>query len=153
MEVIVIIIVVAVISNIVRAAKMQQSGRQHYPTVRMPDMPGFPGANKVPVREVPDAAAGSTPWSQMAGSRGSSTRSFAGERMEAESMPMSYESTSDNYIAGRSITPTVAATTEPIQVLSIDEQKKNHKLDFSESGLLNGIVLSEILGPPKGRRH
>ena len=41
----------------------------------------------------------------------------------------------------------------PIQIISLDEEKKkHHRLDFSESGILNGIILSEILGPPAARR-
>jgi hypothetical protein len=42
----------------------------------------------------------------------------------------------------------------PIQIVSLDEEKKKHHgLDLSESGILNGIILSEILGPPMARRN
>jgi hypothetical protein len=30
---------------------------------------------------------------------------------------------------------------------------KQHKLDFSEGGILSGIILSEVLGPPKALRE
>lgn len=43
---------------------------------------------------------------------------------------------------------------EPLQVISIgDEEKSEHRLDFSEQSILNGIILSEILGPPKSLRR
>jgi hypothetical protein len=43
---------------------------------------------------------------------------------------------------------------EPLQVESLDgTQVKQHKLDFSEGGILSGIILSEVLGPPKALRE
>jgi len=42
----------------------------------------------------------------------------------------------------------------PIQIISLDEgEKKHHGLDLTEGGILNGIILSEILGPPMARRN
>ena len=41
---------------------------------------------------------------------------------------------------------------KPLQVIHIDSVPKQHKLDFSRDSLINGFILSEVLGPPKCRR-
>ena len=48
----------------------------------------------------------------------------------------------------------VYKTSEAQQVVSKGErQNLQHKLEFSQDNILNGIIFSEILGPPKSRRR
>lgn len=45
-------------------------------------------------------------------------------------------------------------TTQALHVVSLDEgQNSQYKLEFSQDNILNGIIFSEILGPPKSRRR
>jgi hypothetical protein len=53
-----------------------------------------------------------------------------------------------------SISTDVKEDEESLQIVSIgDDEKIEHQLNLSEESILNGIILSEILGPPKSLRR
>lgn len=42
--------------------------------------------------------------------------------------------------------------TPPLQVISLDDESGKYNLEITRSSLLNGIIISEILQPPKSKR-
>ena len=42
---------------------------------------------------------------------------------------------------------------ESSYAISKEQTQRHHKLDLSPNAFINGIILKEVLGPPKSRRH
>ena len=145
MDVIVLFVIIGIIGSILRNA----ANKAHQPPP-FPRRASFPGRTSFPV---------GTPGSSQENTSSSLESTDAGwSRQEDENRtaaPDPYAVASSGY--GEDVADEVVDTmveSEPLQLISLDdEHKRRHELDLSESGFLNGIIISEILGPPKARKR
>ena len=148
MEVIIIImVVVGVITNIMKAAGQAQQQQANRPGrgTGFPGMDGIPGKGyQPPVNTSPSydtVSAGTTKRRE--------TNPLRENSRPTEAMSMS------SYTPPESMRPTVsvAKASPALQVRGLAQAQVHHKLDFSRNALINSIVLSEVLAPPKARRQ
>jgi negative regulator of sigma E activity len=135
MEIIVLFAIVGIISSIIKnaAAKTQQPPPVVY---RQP----FEVTSEEPASLEGTSLESSHTERYSQESRFPASNSYA-------SYPASYQAVSTDTDSG------LLEESDALQVESLEgDQMKQHELDFSEGGLLNGIILSEILGPPKAFR-
>ncbi|HHY82176.1 MAG TPA: hypothetical protein GX505_05785 [Clostridiales bacterium] len=155
MEFIIIIIIAAVVGNILKAASQAQR-KQTY-TGRNINMPGrnIPGGQPMPRYDRQPSE-----WTMHPVNTGSEAITDSRKRESSfvsrragfiDDEPVSLEL--GGYQKIDSSQPAYkGGISKPLQVIETGITQRRHKLDFSRDSLINGIVLSEVLGPPKSRR-
>ncbi|HHU77982.1 MAG: hypothetical protein ACOX27_11510 [Caldicoprobacterales bacterium] len=158
MEFIIFLIIAAVIGNIVKAASQQaqQTGRtgrggRGFPEVRPVDTGsrGVPGSKP----------AGYGRYS--VGTSGRRTEPFSsGGGTDTDKDPDPYYEDEYNRFSGESSSGmdpaqpfSESVVSQPMQVERVTKTRYRHRLDFTPDSILNGIIMSEVLGPPKARRR
>lgn len=163
MELIILIIVASIIGNVVKSIReAQQNTTQPYR--KIPGQGDFPGKGfNLPGNQPPKVNTYTT------------QDLFTNSYGEQKNNQVPQSRSENRQIATSSITPVTASATdpvtssvtaskialegtysevsEPIHVIDLDQTQKHHKLDFSPNTFINGIILYEVLGPPKSRRQ
>jgi len=152
-EGIILIIVFAVIANIVRAINARKGAY------------GQPGRTPAEIfKELRERDSGAAsvhqPGTQTSTGTGSQSVNAPGmsgmdsryiRRQRGQYEPRTYSAQDSGSAAAAAIGS--AAISKPMQTARAKSQSVKHKLSFSRDSMLNGIILSEVLGPPKGRRR
>ncbi|NLC44587.1 MAG: hypothetical protein GX783_09940 [Clostridiales bacterium] len=147
MELIILIIVASVISNIVKSMREAQQ-KTNQPNRKIPGQGDFPGkgfnlsGNQPPIINT-----------------SLSEEPYTVSHNEQNDELISNDQEAQWQIATSNLSP-VASTLSPTNqadessyAIRKEQSQRRHKLDLSPDAFVNGIILSEVLGSPKSRRH
>ena len=157
MEIIIIMIVVSVVANIIKSAGQ---GQQQTKGAGSGRRPGFPRQGNIPGRGFP--MPGSQPPGFDTYPVGQSDFSIEEPRrqqttIQTHGYDLEREASSDIFTTGTIPTTKFSqpaapmGVRKPLQVVDTNQAPK-YKLDLSRDSMINGIILSEVLGQPKSRR-
>jgi hypothetical protein len=158
MEGIILIILFAVIANIIRAASVQKgtqgrSGRppaEIFRELRERDS----GTYQTTQSDIETTAGTGSHRVDSPGMAVTDSRSIRKQRGQYESggyTPSDLSSYATAAPDGFAKAPGLDVVSKPMQSTAKSRSVK-HRISFSRNSMLNGIILSEVLGPPKGRR-
>lgn len=155
MEFIILMIVVSVVANIIKSANQ---GKQQTKPAGRGRRPGFPERGAIPGRNFP--LPGNIPGFDtypMGQSDFPMDKSRRQEEALQEHRYDSVEAPADFFAkepvpqADLSQPAAPMGTAQRLQVIDLDHDPK-HKLEFTGDSIINGIIMSEVLGQPKSRR-
>ncbi len=152
MELIILIIVASVISNIVKSMREAQQ-KTNQPNRKIPGQGEFPGkgfnlsGNQPPII---NTSLSEDPYTV--------SHNEQNDELTSRSV-ISNDQQAQWQIATSNLSPVASSQDSTNQDIEssyaiIEEQsQRHHKLDLSPNAFINGIILKEVLGPPKSRRQ
>lgn len=152
MELIIIIIVVSVISNIIKSMREAQQNTNQ-PNRKIPGQVDFPGkgfnlsGNQPPIintslSEEPYTVSHNEQTDEL------TSRSVISNEQEAQR-----QIATGNLSPVESLQNPTYQGVESSYAIGKEQPQRHHQLDLSPSAFINGIILKEVLGPPKSRRQ
>lgn len=151
MELIILVIVVSIIGNVIKSIREAQQ-KANQPNRKIPGQGDFSGKGF-------NFSGNQPPKVDTYSTSDRNTVSYSGQTSDRNS---EYQSVR-RQIVTNSITPVTSSVTspaasygevtEPLHAIELDQTQKRHKLDLSPNAFINGIILREVLEPPKSRRH
>ncbi|MDD2503105.1 MAG: hypothetical protein PHG58_04510 [Clostridia bacterium] len=159
MELIILVIVVSIIGNVIKSIREAQQ-KANQPNRKIPGQGDFSGkgfnfsGNQPPKVDTYSTSDRNTvSYSGQTSDRNSEYQSVRRQIVTNSITPVTSSVTAPVTSSVTSPAASYGEVTEPLHVIELDQTQKRHKLDLSPNAFIDGIILREVLGPPKSRRH